>query len=358
MSIKMKIYLVGGAVRDLILKIENHDMDYVVVDSSVEEMLSLGYEQVGKSFPVFLNNNGDQYALARREISTGVQHQYFKFEINKVSLKDDLFRRDLTINSIAMDDSGNILDFFGGINDLKNKRIRHVSDSFKEDPLRIFRVARFSSKFNDFTVAKETIELMKRMVIDGAVSNISKERIYEEFNKAIVLPNFFKFLEVLNEVNALENIPFINFNKVEVDFIKSKSLELMNSNLNHIKEFNLFLIIKTIYKFNKKIDFKVNLFDKKTMDVFKVCFDCFNYLENKSLNSLIKLYNQKSIIVINNLKIFLELNEQVLINETLKCFTILSKELSQVSHRKSNINELISFKNMFFLKMVEKRSII
>ena len=342
-------YLVGGAVRDFLLNIDNNDMDYVVVDSSVQEMLSLGYEQVGKSFPVFLDSNGDQYALARREISTGVSHHDFKFEINNVSLKDDLFRRDLTINALAMDEDGNILDFFNGKRDLNDKVIRHVSSAFKEDPLRLFRVARFATKFDDFSIASETIDLLKEMVSNGAVLNISKERIYEEFNKAIVYPKFYRFLEVLNEVNALQYMPFLNFNSEEIDFIKNSNIIDENIELK-----NLFLLVYTMVKFNKEPNFKIKFYDSETNDFFSICFNWLTTIKQKDFNSLSKLYNQKSIAMVSKFKHFLNDNEITKINNILNDFNSLSQQLSILATKTKNGKEIAEFKIEFIKNMIGK----
>ena len=153
----MEFFLVGGAVRDEILKIKSKDKDFVVVNGSIEEMVKLGYKQVGKSFPVFIDpNTGFEYALARKEKKINKGHKSFEFIFSKdTTLIQDLCRRDLTINAIAQDKSGNYIDPFNGILDIKNKVLRHVSDAFIEDPLRLFRVARFSATLN-FTVHRKT----------------------------------------------------------------------------------------------------------------------------------------------------------------------------------------------------------
>lgn len=180
----MKVYLVGGAVRDIIMGITPKDRDYVVVGSSEAEMLSLGYSKVGADFPVFLHpETGEEYALARTERKTGTGYNGFSCETENVSLIADCRRRDLTMNSIAMDlATDEIIDPFGGINDIANKIIRHTSDAFSEDPLRVLRVARFVARYN-FDVAEETKELCKQMIADGALESLSNDRIWKEFDK-------------------------------------------------------------------------------------------------------------------------------------------------------------------------------
>ncbi len=211
----MKIFLVGGAVRDRLLKqehshkqkveVEAADLDYLVVDSSPEEMTSLGYELVGKDFPVFLHpETKDEHALARIERSNGSAYTDFTAEWQGVTIEEDLSRRDLTINAMAQDKDGNLIDLFGGKDDIKNKKLRHVSEAFKEDPVRILRVARFASKLEGFTVADETMELMKDMVRDGMVDSLVSERVWKEWHRAMKSNHPERFFEVLKETGALK----------------------------------------------------------------------------------------------------------------------------------------------------------
>lgn len=180
----MKTYLVGGAVRDMILGVESKDRDYVVVGSNEEKMLALGYSKVGLSFPVFLHpETGDQYALARTERKTGTGYNGFECFTDNVSLEDDLSRRDLTINSIAYDEeTKQLIDPFNGKDDLLNGIIRHTSDAFSEDPLRVLRVARFAARFG-FTVHPTTVELCKQIVNSGELDTLSYNRIWMEVDK-------------------------------------------------------------------------------------------------------------------------------------------------------------------------------
>ena len=183
----MKIYLVGGAVRDKILGIPVKDRDYLVVGSTPEEMVELGYKPIGKNFPVFLHpKTNEEYALARTEKKIGKGYHGFEFYTSpNVTLEEDLMRRDITINAIAEDEDGNIYDPYNGLRDIENKVIRHVSDAFIEDPLRVFRVARFFARFEDFIIHKDTEELMKKIVGSGEISSLSSERIKTEILKGL-----------------------------------------------------------------------------------------------------------------------------------------------------------------------------
>jgi tRNA nucleotidyltransferase (CCA-adding enzyme) len=204
----MKVYLVGGAVRDKLLGLKNYDRDWVVVGSTPEAMLQLGYQQVGKDFPVFLHpETKEEYALARTERKAGKGYHGFEvFVGDKVSLEEDLRRRDLTINAIAEAKSGELIDPYRGRNDLENRVLRHVSDAFVEDPLRVLRVARFAAKLvpYGFNLAKETRELMQRMVASGELEDLTPERVWQEVVKALNTARPSVFFEVLDEVGAVE----------------------------------------------------------------------------------------------------------------------------------------------------------
>ncbi len=205
----MKIYQVGGSVRDKLMHKEPHDIDYVVTQSTVEEMLSLGYKQVGKSFPVFLHPETKcEYALARKEIKTGDKHTDFEFIFTPdITLEEDMARRDFTCNAIAMDvESGKIIDCYGGVNDIASRTLRHVnSEHFPEDPLRVLRMCRFAAQL-DFRVAPETMELASTMVSKGMLSHLSGERIWQEIYKAMQSKNFDIFITTAKECGALKAI--------------------------------------------------------------------------------------------------------------------------------------------------------
>ncbi|MDR0726503.1 MAG: hypothetical protein LBF37_00395 [Rickettsiales bacterium] len=210
----MKIYQVGGAIRNQIIKKELGitlpvtDNDFVVTGATVREMLDLGFHQVGKDFPVFLHpETRDEYALARREIKTGQNHTSFEFIFSENTLiEDDLFRRDFTMNAIAFIDD-TYIDPYHGIQDIKTRTIRHVSDEhFPEDPLRVLRACRFAAQLN-FDIADETMTILKRMVADGELKHLSKERIMAEIKKALSPGyNSRKFIEYMSECGALKEI--------------------------------------------------------------------------------------------------------------------------------------------------------
>lgn len=210
----MKMYLVGGAVRDALLNRKVTERDWVVVGSSPEEMLALGYEPVGKSFPVFLHpKTKEEYALARIERKIAGGYQGFAVDASKtVTLEEDLSRRDLTINAIAQDiESGKLIDPYGGQQDLTQRILRHVSPAFTEDPVRVLRIARFAARFGDFTVAPETLALIHQMVQVGELNYLVPERIWKEMSRALAEPKFTAFIEVLQQGKALEAIfPEIN----------------------------------------------------------------------------------------------------------------------------------------------------
>ncbi len=201
----IKHYIVGGAVRDKLLNIPTHDRDWVTVGATPEQMLAAGFKPVGKDFPVFLHpTTKEEYALARTERKKGRGYHGFTFySAADVTLEDDLKRRDITINAMAQDANGDIIDFYKGQQDLENKIIRHTSEAFVEDPLRVLRVARFAAKFHTmgFTIADETTEMLKQMV--GELDTMSAERIWVESSKALESTAPHIFFEVLHEVGGL-----------------------------------------------------------------------------------------------------------------------------------------------------------
>ncbi len=206
----MKTYLVGGAVRDALLGLPVHERDYVVVGSSVEAMLAQGFQQVGRDFPVFLHpQTQEEYALARTERKSAPgYHGFVVHAAADVTLDDDLARRDLTINAMAQDEHGVIVDPFGGQADLAARVLRHVSPAFGEDPVRILRAARFAARFAGlgFTVAEETLRLMRDMVASGEVDALVPERVWQEMLKALMTERPARFFEVLREVGALKRL--------------------------------------------------------------------------------------------------------------------------------------------------------
>jgi tRNA nucleotidyltransferase (CCA-adding enzyme) len=204
----MQIYLVGGAVRDSLINYPSSENDWVVVGATPEQMTALGYKPVGQDFPVFIHpKTGEEYALARTERKSGHGYKGFEFYTStEVSLEEDLIRRDLTINAMAQDDEGHIIDPFDGQKDLAHKLLRHVSEAFTEDPLRVLRVARFAARYAHlgFTVAPETMELMKSIVAKGEMEFLVAERVWKETSRALTEQSPQVFFEVLKACNALE----------------------------------------------------------------------------------------------------------------------------------------------------------
>jgi len=203
----MQIYRVGGAVRDKLLNYPCHENDWVVVGSSPEEMVALGYRPVGQDFPVFIDpRSGEEYALARTERKSGVGYGGFTFHTSPdISLEDDLIRRDLTINAMAESADGTITDPYGGQQDLDNKVLRHVSDTFAEDPLRVLRVARFAARYAHlgFTLAPETLQLMCTIVNRGEMTALVAERVWKETQRALCECSPDVFIETLKSCGAL-----------------------------------------------------------------------------------------------------------------------------------------------------------
>ncbi|MEM7096800.1 MAG: multifunctional CCA tRNA nucleotidyl transferase/2'3'-cyclic phosphodiesterase/2'nucleotidase/phosphatase [Pseudomonadota bacterium] len=200
-----QVYLVGGAVRDELLGIPTRDKDWVVVGATVAEMLADGYQQVGRDFPVFLHpTTHEEYALARTERKSGSGHTGFVVHADKaVSLEEDLQRRDLTINAIAQTESGQLVDPFGGIDDIRSKCLRHVSQAFVEDPLRVLRVARFAAQLPGFEVHPGTMDLMRTIVQQGELESLSRERVWQETYKAFGFATFKRYFSVLRDCGAL-----------------------------------------------------------------------------------------------------------------------------------------------------------
>ena len=203
----MKIFLVGGAVRDRLLGRQPHEHDYVVVGAMPDDLVALGYRPVGKDFPVFLHpTTGEQYALARTERKTGPGYYGFETRFSPdVTLEDDLGRRDLTINAMAQDEDGTLVDPHGGRADIETRVLRHVSAAFVEDPLRVLRVARFAARFAPlgFTIAPETMDLMRGIVSSGEMSALVPERVWTETERALGEDRPTVYFEVLRNCGAL-----------------------------------------------------------------------------------------------------------------------------------------------------------
>lgn len=204
---QLSTFLVGGAVRDKLLKRQVVERDYLVVGATQQQMLALGFKQVGKDFPVFLHpETKEEYALARTERKQGQGYTGFVcYAEPDVTIEQDLLRRDLTVNAMAMNDEGKIVDPYNGLKDLNNKILRHVSPAFSEDPLRVLRVARFAARYHSygFTVAAETMALMTKISESGELSALSAERVWKEMERALGEPNPEVFIQVLKDCKAL-----------------------------------------------------------------------------------------------------------------------------------------------------------
>jgi len=204
----MQVYEVGGAVRDTLLGRAVSDRDWVVVGATPEQMIAQGYKPVGRDFPVFLHpQTHEEYALARTERKTAPGYTGFQFHTSPdVTLEEDLARRDLTINAMARAADGTLIDPFGGAEDLHQRVLRHVGPAFIEDPVRILRIARFAARFEGFTVAPDTLALMREMVTNGEVDALVPERVWQELARALMEPRPSRMIEVLRECGALRKI--------------------------------------------------------------------------------------------------------------------------------------------------------
>jgi tRNA nucleotidyltransferase (CCA-adding enzyme) len=203
----MKVYRVGGAVRDELLGRPVSDRDFVVVGATPEEMVARGFRPVGKDFPVFIHpDSGEEYALARTERKSGRGYHGFTFHVAPgVTLEEDLLRRDLTINAMARDADGTLIDPHGGERDLRMRILRHVGPAFAEDPLRVLRIARFAARL-DFDVAPETEALMRAISVSGEIATLMPERVWQELSRALMEPHPARFFEVLRRCGALAQL--------------------------------------------------------------------------------------------------------------------------------------------------------
>jgi tRNA nucleotidyltransferase (CCA-adding enzyme) len=335
----MQEFLVGGAIRDKILGIatESTERDYVVVDSSPEEMKSLGFRQVGKEFPVFLHpQSKEEYALARLERKVGKGYKGFEFNTSKsVTLEQDLSRRDLTINAIAQnkDGSGEYIDPFGGLDDIKARKLKHVSEAFTEDPVRILRTARFASRFNHlgFTIDSKTLDLMKMMVSSGEVDALTPERVFKEINLSMNSESPSIFFEVLIETGAyqrlfpmLEMTQAVNLKLLDHENLTSEvrlALWLYNQNPSNIgllcehlkcpKDIQQIAELVSIWhnfvsdflshKPEEILNFYLKTDGLRRQKRFELILDSFKYL-NIDTSPIVQLKNQLNSIKISDLK--------------------------------------------------------
>lgn len=262
----MKTYMVGGAVRDIMLNLAPHDVDYVVVGSSPAEMLAAGFKQVGADFPVFLDDHGTEYALARTESKNGKGYVGFVTDCSaNVTLEDDLMRRDLTINAMAMDDEGNIIDPFNGMRDLKNRVLKHVSFAFSEDPVRVLRLARFMARFGpEWTISSSTVGVCQMMVIRGDLNDLTRERVLKEFMKALEEPYSHLFFETLEYFGAMEVLfPEVSPGKIHWTYLNSSVNNCLPS--SKIKYSRFLNVLDDIKNFEHRMNVSVEWRDYARM---------------------------------------------------------------------------------------------
>ena len=245
----MQIYLVGGAIRDRLLGLPApFEQDWVVVGSSPEEMKLNGFIKVGKSFPVYIDpKTSEEYALARTESKSGHGYHGFDFDAGpQITLEEDLLRRDLTINAIAEDDTGNIIDPCNGIADLENRVLRHVSIAFRDDPLRVLRVARFMSKLNSFgfIIADETAELINEIVNSGELDYLIPERVWLETEKALQTESFDVYFKILCDFNAIAYV-YPDLNDID-QVLANSSLTAYKNASPELKMASIFCALDTL----------------------------------------------------------------------------------------------------------------
>lgn len=257
---RLKIYLVGGAVRDTLLGLPVLERDWVVVGATPEDMLSQGFKAVGKEFPVFLHpTTREEYALARTERKVTKGYRGFQFYTDaSVTLEEDLQRRDLTINAMALGTDGTLIDPYGGKRDLREKILRHVSPAFSEDPVRVLRVARFATKFSDFTVHPSTVALMRHMVTVGEINALVNDRVWKEFSRALANPAPERFFQVLEDCMAQSILfPELNTSASQETLLKAKCSDsslirfaaLMSaSNLSQLQRFCVQYPVPKLYQ--------------------------------------------------------------------------------------------------------------
>ena len=325
----MDVYLVGGAIRDRLLGLKSQEKDWVVINATPSDLTRLGYKQVGKSFPVFIHpKTGEEYALARKEIKSGEGYYEFKIDSSpNVTLEEDLYRRDLTINAMAEDDTGKIIDPFKGQKDISNRVLRHVSDAFVEDPLRVLRVSRFKAKLHDlsFEIAPETKKLLEEIVESGELQTLVPERIWQETYKALCELRFDQYFQTLIDLGALDQVfpeiahmnsdfsenhivqaatkkgvsPKIKFCSIFLIMLEANNQSLkdaimaMQKRMNIPNDFkNLVLLVENIYPMLFSSDSnKINEFNAE---------QCLNFIEK--LDALRKPSNLEEVLEVINLK--------------------------------------------------------
>ena len=272
----MKIYLVGGAVRDQLLGLPVKDRDWVVVGAEPATLLNLGYQQIGKDFPVFLNpKTKEEYALARTERKAGLGYTGFVCDFSpKITLEQDLIRRDLTINAMAQSENGEIIDPYGGKQDLDNRLLRHISSAFAEDPLRVLRVARFAARYHSlgFTIAPDTVALMQELAESGELQHLTVERVWLETEKALKEKNPEVYFETLREIGALK-----------VLFPELDALYGVPNPIKHHPEVDSFVHTMLVLKQAVKYTENNNELNKSAVRFAAICHDLGKALTSKDI---------------------------------------------------------------------------
>ena len=272
----MKIYLVGGAVRDQLLGLPVKDRDWVVVGAAPATLLNLGYQQIGKDFPVFLNpKTKEEYALARTERKAGLGYTGFVCDFSpKITLEQDLIRRDLTINAMAQSENGEIIDPYGGKQDLDNRLLRHISSAFAEDPLRVLRVARFAARYHSlgFTIAPDTVSLMQELAESGELQHLTVERVWLETEKALKEKNPEVYFETLREIGALK-----------VLFPELDALYGVPNPIKHHPEVDSFVHTMLVLKQAVKYTENNNELNKSAVRFAAICHDLGKALTSKDI---------------------------------------------------------------------------
>lgn len=272
----MKIYLVGGAVRDQLLGLPVKDRDWVVVGAEPATLLNLGYQQIGKDFPVFLNpKTKEEYALARTERKAGLGYTGFVCDFSpKITLEQDLIRRDLTINAMAQSENGEIIDPYGGKQDLDNRLLRHISSAFAEDPLRVLRVARFAARYHSlgFTIAPDTVSLMQELAESGELQHLTVERVWLETEKALKEKNPEVYFETLREIGALK-----------VLFPELDALYGVPNPIKHHPEVDSFVHTMLVLKQAVKYTENNNELNKSAVRFAAICHDLGKALTSKDI---------------------------------------------------------------------------
>ncbi|BBA85346.1 CCA-adding enzyme [endosymbiont of Sipalinus gigas] len=357
----MKIYLVGGAIRNKLLSLPVKEKDWLVIESNIDEMIKLGFKQVGKNFPVFINPiTKEEYALARTEKKNGYGYSGFICNFSSsVTIEEDLYRRDITINAIAEDKYGNIIDPYLGLYHIKKRIIKHISNNFSDDPLRVLRVARiFAYLYHlGFKIDKLTLELMKKIVNSRELIYISYERIWIETKKSLLNTNSHIYFYTLHMCGALKLL-FNEFYKIiDKRYIKNKIIFFLKK-IKKIKNLKLNILNKflyIIYEISKNLNVneikyeissllkKLNIskyFKKIIIDVIKNYFLIKNIKKLNSLNIIKLIYNLKlndkkkmniikeisyeemnNIIFLNNRKIYIHEYISIILNEINSIYT-------------------------------------